>query len=204
MLRRRTHLATLAALAAFGVLLAAGPAPAEIYIDVGNVRLLPDMPGQTVLIRVRTDADDRVAGCNFNAEIGRASSAFGGIDGPLITAVDMETGTIFAGNNRGQTNVGSLGQLAMYSIVTDSEAVPAGGLLATMTIDTTGFTTPGSTWTFALDQTLNGPTDFAPQSAIISDGSITLTPEPGAMTLLALGGLGLLVRRRRGPRQAKL
>jgi hypothetical protein len=196
MLKRPTHLAGLVALAACGVLLSALPAAAEIYIDVGKVMLRPDTPGQRVLVRLTTDAADRVAGCNFNAEIGDAGSAFGGIDGPAITAVDMEIGTIFAGNNRGQTDLGSLAQLATYSIVTDSGTVAAEGLLATLTIDTTGFTTPGATWKLELDHTLNGPTDFAPLHAIISDGTITLIPEPASMALLGCGALSLLVRRR--------
>ena len=196
MSKRPTHLVAVAALAACVVLVAARPAPGGMYIDVGNVKLLPDTPGQTVAIWLTTDAADRVAGCNFNAEIGGAGPAFGGIDGPRITGVDLVTGTIFDGNNRGQTNLNSLGQLAMYSIVTDGGTVPAGGLLATLTIDTTGFTTPGSTWTLALGQTHNGPTDFAPDPAIITDGSIMLVPEPAAAALLGLGGLAMLIRRR--------
>ncbi len=198
MLKLPTHLVTLAALAACGVLLVARPAPAGIYIDVGNVRLLPDTPGQMVQLWLTTDAADRVGGCSFNAQIGDGGPDIGGTDGPVISAVDLETGTIFTGNNRGHTDINSLAQLAMYSIVTESGTVPAEGLLVTLTIDTTGFTTPGATWTLAIGQTLNGPTDFAPTPAIITDGTITLTPEPAAMTLLALGGIALLIRRRRG------
>ena len=196
MSKRPTHLVAVAALAACVVLLAARSAPGELYIRVDNVKLLPDTPGQAVAIWLTTDAADRVAGCNFNAEIGGAGPAFGGIDGPKITGVDLVTGTIFDGNNRRQTNINSLGQLAMYSIVTEGGTVPAGGLLATLTIDTTGFTTLGSTWTLALGQTNNGPTNFAPDLAIVTDGSIRLVPEPAAAALLALGGLALLFRRR--------
>jgi hypothetical protein len=196
MSRRPIHLVAVAALAACVVLLGARPAPGEIYIRVDNVKLLPDTPGQTVPVLLTTDAADRVAGCNFNVEIGGAGPDFGGVDGPRITGVDLVTGTIFDGNNRGQTNINSLGQLAMYSIVTEGGTVPAGGLLATLTIDTTGFTTPGTTWTLALGQTNNGPTNFAPDPAIITDCSIMLVPEPAAAALLGLGGLAMLIRRR--------
>lgn len=197
MLKHQRHLAAVAAFSAVVVLIAAGGASADMYIDVGNVMLLPDTPGQTVQIMVSTDAADMVGGCNLNAEIAGGGPAYGGVAGPVITAVDMEAGTIFAGNNTGQTDLGSLAQLATYSIVTTSGTVPADGLLVTLTIDTTGFTTPGSTWTLALGQTLNGLTDFAPTPAIISEGTIQLIPEPASLALMALAGAALLRRRRR-------
>jgi len=196
MLKQARHLATVAALAVAGVLIAAGGASADMYIDVGNHKLLPDTPGQTVRIMVSTDAADVVGGCNLNAEIAGGGSAYGGAAGPAITGADMEAGTIFDGNNAGQTDLGSIPQLAIRSIVTTSGTVLADGLLVTLTIDTTGFTTPGSTWMLELGQTLNGPTDFAPTPAIISEGTIELIPEPASLVLLSLGGLALLVRRR--------
>ena len=198
MTRRMRHLGVLVLVtAALCGPLAAKPARAAIFIDVGNIKLLPDTPGQAVQIHVTTDAADFIGGCNFNAQIGDGGSAFGGTDAPTITGVDLISGTIFDGNNRGQTDVGSGPQLATYTIVTGSGTVKADGLLATLTIDTTGYTTLGQTWALDLGQTLNGPTDFAPTAAIISDGTITLVPEPGVFAILAVGCLLLMIRRRR-------
>ncbi len=194
--KRTRNLAAIAALLA-GVLIAATRAPAAIYIDVGDHLLLPNTPGQTVFITVSADAADAVAGCNFNAQIAGGGIAYGGQAGPAISAVDMETGTIFAGNNTGQSDLGSLAQLATLSIVTASGTVPADGLLATLTIDTTGLATPGATWPLELGQTLNGPTDFAPAPAVITEGTIQIIPEPTSLALLALPALALLRRRRR-------
>lgn len=196
MLRQTRHIAAIAAVVGI-VLLAAGSVSADMYIDVGDHMLLPDTPGQIVRIMVSTDAGDMVGGCNLNAEIAGGGPAYGGEFGPAITAVDMEAETIFAGITEGATDIGSLAQLAICSIVTTGGTVLADGLLATLTIDTTGFTTPGSTWTLELGQTLNGPTDFAPAPAIISEGTIQLIPEPTTLALLGLSGLALLHRRRR-------
>ncbi len=194
MLKQAKHLAAIAAVV---VLIAAGSVSADMYIDVGNHLLLPDTPGQTVRFMVSTDAGNTVGGCNFNAEIAGGGPAYGGELGPAITAVEMEAGTIFADNNTGQRDLGSLAQLATYSIVTTSGTVPADGLLATLTIDTTGFTTPGATWTLELGHTLNGTTDFAPAFVMITEGTLEIIPEPTSLALLPLAGLALLGRRRR-------
>jgi hypothetical protein len=190
-----------AVLAGWIVLAAAQAAPAAIVIDVGTHYLLPNTPGQAVQIFVSTTDANRVGGCNLNAQIDGAGPAFGGVAGPAITNVDLQTGTIFAGNNDGESNLApfEVPMLAMYSILTHTSTVPASGLLVTLTVDTTGYTTPGQSWTLNLNNTLNGATDFAPTAATITDGLIII-PEPCTLAVLAVGAAGMLLRRRRRAR----
>ena len=167
--------------------------PISPVIDVGDHLLLPNTPGQQIQIGVTSDI--LIEGCNLNAQIGDGGPEASGTPAPVITLVDLENG-IFAGNNDGQWDLGSIPQLAMYSINTNSGGVFADGLLVTLTIDTTGFTFPGS-WPLQLQSTLNGSSDFATMPAEIIDGSITLVPEPATMSLIGLGGLTLLRRRKK-------
>jgi len=165
----------------------------------GDFELKPDTPGQWIELLVVGGME--VAGCNFNAQIGDGGpeAGAGGTPGPIITSVDLEGSaenpTIFFGNNHDQNDLGSIPQLATYSIIAEIGTVPADGVLARLEIDTSGFT-GDQTWTLALNVTLNGPTDFAPIPADITDGAIHI-PEPMTMTIFALGGLAVVRRRRR-------
>lgn len=158
----------------------------------GNYELRENTSGQWIEIIVSGGAP--VAGCNFNAQIGD-----GGPPGPIITGVDLEGSaanpTIFFGNSEPQNDLGSVPQLAMYSIITDSGTIFAEGVLARLEIDTTGFF-GDRTWPLALGATLNGPTDFAGLSADITDGGIHI-PEPASLALLLLGGSAVFARRTR-------
>jgi len=188
---RRTLLGLLVTLC---VATAASAAPIIVVGPAGindPYELIEDTSGQWIDIYV--SSGDAVAGCNFNAQIGDGGPGAGGTAGPVITAVDLEGG-IFAGNNDGQVDLGSIPQVAMYSITTSSGTVSADGTLARLEIDTTGFF-GDQTWTLALDSTLNGATDFAPTAAAITDGSIHI-PEPASMAMLALGGLAVIRRRK--------
>jgi len=150
-------------------------------ISVGTHQLMPNTPNQTIELRVT--GGQLVRGLNLNAQIGDGGPELGGTPGPAITGVDLENGTIFDGNNDGQNNLGLPGtptpQLAMYSIIAHSADVAADGLLARLTIDTSGFHVGDGPWPLCLDDTLNGSTDFAGSPALIADGSIVVREPAG-------------------------
>lgn len=162
-------------------------------IVVGHHELYSNLPNQKIQLFVT--GGDAVEGLNFNLQIGDGGPDLGGLtSGPRITAVDLLTGTIFDGNNTGEQDPGSYPQLALRTTTTSTGTVSAQGLLATITIDTTGYFM--GTWPLSLSDTLNGPTDFAGHSAAITNGTLqvtTVVPEPSlamfsaAVFLLPLG-----------------
>ncbi|MBN2291312.1 MAG: PEP-CTERM sorting domain-containing protein [Pirellulales bacterium] len=157
-------------------------------IDVGNRFLIPNKADQVV--RIMVSGGEQVSGLNFFAQIGDGGpelSEFGldpGTPAPTITAVDIKSGTIFDGIPDDQSNDYSIPQVAMYSIaITEPEgSVPADGVLATLTFDTTGYTT--GTWDFLLTGVLpdfpGGPFDTElvstriPELNNIQNGTISI------------------------------
>ena len=181
-------------------MLVVGPGPMIVVGPggaAGNYELLENTPGQWIELLV--SGGDAVAGCNLNAQIGDGGPAAGGTLGPIITGVDLEGSlanpTIFFGNNELQNDLGSTPQLAAWSIITQSGAVFAEGVLVRLEIDTSGFS-GDQTWPLALGVTLNGSTDFAPLEVDITDGGIHI-PEPASLIFLSVGGLAIVKRRRR-------
>jgi hypothetical protein len=183
-----------ACLSLLAVVSAASAIPAPTIV-VGT-HIIDPANSATWQIPIYVTGGNAIGGCNFNAQIGDGGPAAGagGTLGPVITSVDLEHG-IFLDRNDGQTDLGSIPQVGMYSITTSSGTVGADGLLATLTIDPTGFTS--GTWDLKLRDTFNGDTDFAPMPASITNGTITVTPEPATVTLLGLGALALIRRVRR-------
>ncbi len=156
------------------------PAPDLPLIIVGDHTLLPDTADQQIYVLIF--GDQPVEGINFWVQIadGGPEAAAGGfidppgIDGPHITSVDLESG-IFAPNNTGQVNHDTnetFPQLYGAFIVTAAGTVPADGLFATVTIDTTGF--DSGSWTLSLSNTLAGSTAIPFVGERILDGSITI------------------------------
>jgi len=175
-------------------------------IDVGTHDLLANTPSQTVQITVSGDA--LVNFVLVDCQIGDGGPLGGGkITGPSITNVDVVTGTIFQYNNEGNA-YGSgtiIPQVAYQGTITNYSTggfVTATGLLATVTIDTTGFTTVGATFDLKLKGTLNGDTSFGDSvpAPIITNGTIRIVaaPEPGSLALV-VAGAGMLLRRRKAP-----
>jgi len=174
---------------------------AQPVVVLGSHDLRENASGQTIQIFV--SGGDAVQGMNFNVQVadgGPEAGAFGGtIDGPAITNVDIFTGTIFESNNTGQAGSGSIVPQVYHAATTTSTGtVSANGLLATITFDTTGFffMDPVHSWDLVSSNTLNGPMDFGPIPATISDGTINVVPEPASMALLALGALAMIRRRK--------
>jgi len=153
----------------------------------GPRQLLPNTAGQQINIYVTGGAP--VLGLNFNVQVADGFPDMGGtVDGPNITGVDIISApTIFSGNNTGQTASRSDQQVWSVFTTTAAGTVSASGLLGIVTVSTVGWSS--GTWTFALGNTQEGATDFGLDPAIITDGSITIVPEPHEYGLMA--GLGL-------------
>lgn len=173
-------------------------AEAAFVVDVGTSYLLPDRAGQR--LEVRVTGTQTVEGLNFYIQVGDGGPELGGsARGPRISSVDIVGSTIFAGNNRGQFVVQSEPQgVAVYTL-TESTPVLGSGVLAVLTVDTTGFLQ--GTWPLLLADTKLGTTDFAGTPIVITNGTIVVIPEPqvGVATLAAGASLvcGSTRRRRR-------
>lgn len=193
-MRTRIAMAFLAAWCISAVSLAGTPT-----IDVGTIIVEPNKPNQTVQVWVT--GGDAVSAFNLRAQIGNGVHA-----SPVFQSASFAGGIwdAYANTVTGEVPAG-FEQYAQYSVAfnTANQTVPANGLLATLTIDTTGFTTDayyslklsgadliGADSNFAA----SGGTDLA---ANITNGTIhVVVPEPGPLSLLAIAAVALGWRRR--------
>ena len=185
------------------VLLATSPAFAAPIIDPGEILLWPNRAGQRVPLFV--SGGDLIEGLNLHLTVegGGPEISAEGKPGPKITDVDVLTGTIFSGNNDGQTNAASFPQAWAVSTATSNGTVRAQGRLAVLTFDTTGFPLDSGPFSLSLSDPIGTPTDFAGIPAELSEGVITISviPEPASLTTLFVGMLFLYtVRRKRRDR----
>jgi hypothetical protein len=164
-------------------LLLAGPVSVGLAvptITIGTIQLQPNTAGQVVELSVT--GGDAVPGLSLYLQVANGGPEFetlagltpgSGIDGPAMTAIDLVTGTIFDGNNTGQTDGSdpAIPQVAFVYITTASGTVAASGLLARVTFDTTGLT--GGTYPLSLT-VLGSPTDFAGVEAALVDGTLVV------------------------------
>ena len=153
-----------------------------VTIEVGHHSLFANTANQEIPIFV--SGNELVSGLNLFAQIGDGGPELGsfgfmpGSDGPAITAVDLKFGTIFADVAGPQDDQAGVPQVAISSIEFSNPggATLANGLLANLTVDTSGFF--GGSWDLRLDGVLpmfeNGPfaTDFAGVPANITNGTI--------------------------------
>ena len=154
-------------------------------IEVGDYVLRPNRPGQQIEIYVQ--GGQPVAGLDFFLQLGDGGPELDqlglppGQDGPSITHVELKQGTLFQNTPDVGIDLGSLPQVANWSIsIADEGSVPAEGLLATVTVDTTGFF--DGTWSLLLADLLpehpSGPfsTNFAGMPIFITNGSLRIQP----------------------------
>ena len=125
---------------------------------------------------------------------------------PFISSVDLLTGTIWTTESAGSIDtVLAWPQLIILGMAGATAGHAANGLLATVTINTAGAPmTTAAPLTLSVVNTQDGPMEFT--KTFVSGnlpfhqapgGSLAIVPEPVSMSMLALGAVGLLLRRRR-------
>ena len=96
-------------------------------------------------------------------------------------ASGLKNRMIFFGNNSQPTDPGSSAQFAVRSITTASGTVLANGLVAIVTIDTTGI--QSGTFALSMGATVNGASDFAGVSIDITEGSLIVESRPSRIVV---------------------
>jgi hypothetical protein len=180
--------------------LAAQVAWATPVINVDQNTLQPNQQHQTVDIYV--SGGDAVAGLNLYVQLGNGTDS---LAAPTIETIDITSaGLVFSGNNTGARLLDSYPHEVGVLTTTFSGTVAASGKLATIYIDTTGYSS--GTWDLILGEyTAQGIDDFDKRASdfggtpiSIADGSITVSvPEPTSGMLLLGAGIGAVAARRR-------
>jgi hypothetical protein len=188
----------------------AASAQAVTTVSAGNWFIPAETLNNVITITSTNNANDMTAGMNFVVQIDN------GLPGPkpVITFVDMITGTPFQGNNTGQFNTlpsqlptsnpfsGQLtnpGYVYTGSVTTASGMVTTAGLLGTIKVSTVG--AAWGIYPLRLNKTAFPPVafNFAPTAVTRIDGTIFVDPEPSSMVIAAIGtgGLAYFAYRRR-------
>ena len=157
-----------------------------LAIDVGEHVLLPDTPGQVIPILVSGGADVQGVVFNFQLDDGYPDVPGSTGDGPNIANVDLVgTGTVFGSiANSGNNVIESRDQIWVVGTTTSDGVIVAKGILAYVTIDTTGWFGGDGLWQLKLADTFNGDTNFQTPDGqivpIIINGLVTIDNLPVA------------------------
>jgi len=169
-----------------------------LAINVGEHILLPDTPGQVIPIHV--SGVSTVQGVAFNLQLadGYHDVPSSTVDGPNVTNVDLVgPGTVFGTvPNTGNNFIETREQIWIVGAATSSGTVTADGVLANVTIDTTGWFEGDGPWELKLADTFNGDTNFqTPNGQIVPtiiNGSVRIdnlpVADPGGSYTVDEGG----------------
>ena len=186
----------------FAVLCLTAVLQAAPTINVGYWNLEP-AAGQQISINVSGIEPITVQGILFSVMIDGGGPAYGGALGPVITAMDFDSGpTIWmppsapSGHNAPNLYFDPGGQLALGEfLLVDGFVTADSGLVVTLTVDMTGFGFGVHTLDLfggAIEENL-GNTEFYGQNSFVSitNGLIIYVPEPNSLILgwFALAGL---------------
>jgi hypothetical protein len=172
---------------------------ASPLIDVGTIEA---QPNTTKTFTISATGGGSVQGLDLYIQIGDGGTANSGVGTkPIITSVDIVgVGTLFNTSNTGQQNAFTSDLLWAVSTTTDTnraDYLDASGIIAYVTIDTTG-TAIGESYPLLLSgvatEIFGGPgvdTGFAGVPALITNGTINITPEPATLSMLGLALMGI-------------
>lgn len=208
---------------ALGLLLCvASPAMAHLTVTAGNHILNPNQAGQVIPIMISTDASEEISGLDLYLVINGLDGSADAPNVPHITAEQLTgVGVVFGAVPATQFPYGdpwdvynggpSYGQNTAFGAAPNATSgpsadAPATGVLAFITVDTTGIFF--GSWPLSLtDPFIFGPTLLSkitgpvdPAGYTLIDGSLNIVPEPSSvvMGLFAAAGLvAVAIRRRR-------
>lgn len=168
-------------------------------ISAGNHVFTVNSGLQTFAITASSDSGETLQGIDLYAVMDAL--------GPIITNVNLITGTVFDPNNVGQFDYAMPENMVptrepAYYTTTASNSVPT-GIVAFLTIDTNSAL--AGQYTLSLDSPLFGPSAVYNQTGApggFANGSVTLVPvpEPSTIVMGLFGAAGLAavaIRRRR-------
>lgn len=200
--------------ALIGILCCATNGRADTQIEVGHHLLLPNTPNQRIDIFVTGTSDDLIQGANVLAQIGANPETAAGVPvfqyllgehpafpGPNLSTV-LGPGSIFSSALSSETGYTAYPTALALSARTSNVPVPDGGLLVSLYVDTTGVFV--GHWPLMMANTYYGTTDWGGSivlprtnplvyvpNPIVTNGTITIIPEPSAILLSAFAVVAL-------------